>query len=73
MDAERLASLLDAVARGDVTPAEAGEFISHLPVQVRPIEFVLVGAFAIFVCLMATIWPAVHASRLRPAEAFREG
>ncbi|MGZ4126700.1 MAG: nickel pincer cofactor biosynthesis protein LarB [Actinomycetota bacterium] len=32
MDAERLASLLDAVARGDVTPAEAGELISHLPV-----------------------------------------
>ena len=48
-------------------------FISHLPVQVRPIEFVLVGVFAIFVCLVATIWPAVHASRLRPAEAFREG
>ncbi len=47
-------------------------FISHLPVQVRPIEFVLVGVFAILVCLTATIWPAVHASRLRPAEAFRE-
>lgn len=47
-------------------------FISHLPVQVRPIEFVLVGIFAILVCLAATIWPAVHASRLRPAEAFRE-
>jgi lipoprotein-releasing system permease protein len=48
-------------------------FISHLPVQVRPIEFIMVGVFAIFVCLMATIWPAIHASRLRPAEAFREG
>jgi lipoprotein-releasing system permease protein len=47
-------------------------FISHLPVQVRPIEFVLVGVFAILVCLVATVWPAVHASRLRPAEAFRE-
>src|SRR5437868_14385483 len=33
MDAERLASLLDAVARCAVTPAEAGEFISHLPVS----------------------------------------
>ena len=33
MDAERLASLLDAVARGDVTPAEAGEYISRLPVS----------------------------------------
>jgi lipoprotein-releasing system permease protein len=48
-------------------------FISHLPVQVRPIEFILVGVFAICVCLVATIWPAIHASRLRPAEAFREG
>jgi len=28
--------------------------------------------FAILVCLVATVWPALHASRLRPAEAFRE-
>jgi lipoprotein-releasing system permease protein len=47
-------------------------FISHLPVQVRPLQFVSVGIFAIFVCLAATIWPALYASRLRPAEAFRE-
>ena len=33
MDAERLAALLDAVARGDVTPTEAGEYISRLPVS----------------------------------------
>jgi lipoprotein-releasing system permease protein len=47
-------------------------FISRLPVQVRPIEFLLVGVFAILVCLFATVWPALHASRLRPAEAFRD-
>ncbi|HEY4104869.1 MAG TPA: ABC transporter permease [Polyangiaceae bacterium] len=47
-------------------------FISHLPVQVRPIEFLMVGVFAILVCLAATVWPALHAARLRPAEAFRE-
>ena len=47
-------------------------FISRLPVQVRPLDFVLVGVFAILVCLIATVWPAFHASRLRPAEAFRE-
>jgi lipoprotein-releasing system permease protein len=47
-------------------------FISHLPVQVRPVEFVLVGVFAIIVCLLATVWPALHAARLRPAEAFRD-
>lgn len=47
-------------------------FISHLPVEVRPIEFALVGAFAVVTCLVATVWPALHAARLRPAEAFRE-
>jgi lipoprotein-releasing system permease protein len=47
-------------------------FISRLPVQVRPVEFVMVGAFAILVCLLATVWPALHASRLRPADAFRD-
>jgi lipoprotein-releasing system permease protein len=47
-------------------------FISRLPVQVRPVEFVMVGVFAVLVCLLATLWPALHASKLRPAEAFRE-
>jgi lipoprotein-releasing system permease protein len=47
-------------------------FISHLPVQVRSGEFLMVGLFAILVCLAATVWPALHAARLRPAEAFRE-
>ena len=47
-------------------------FISRLPVQVRPIEFVLVGVFEILVCLVATVWPALYAAHLRPAEAFRE-
>jgi lipoprotein-releasing system permease protein len=47
-------------------------FIDHLPVQMRPAEFLLTGIFAILACLFATVWPALHASRLRPAEAFRE-
>lgn len=47
-------------------------FISKLPVQVRLSEFALTGAFAILVCVSATIWPALYAARLRPAEAFRE-
>jgi lipoprotein-releasing system permease protein len=47
-------------------------FISKLPVQVRPVEFALTGVFAIVVCLVATLWPAMYAAKLRPAEAFRE-
>jgi lipoprotein-releasing system permease protein len=47
-------------------------FIDHLPVQMRVSEFLLTGIFAILACLSATLWPALHASHLRPAEAFRE-
>jgi lipoprotein-releasing system permease protein len=46
-------------------------FIDRLPVLLRPQEFVLTGAFAIVACLLATVWPALYASRLRPADAFR--
>lgn len=47
-------------------------FISKLPVVIRPENFALTGVFAVLVCLMACVWPALHAARLRPAEAFRE-
>jgi len=47
-------------------------FISRLPVQVRPMEFAFVGGFSLVICLVATVWPALYAARLRPAEAFRE-
>jgi lipoprotein-releasing system permease protein len=47
-------------------------FISKLPVQMRPDNFLFTGLFAILVCLIATVWPAQHAARLRPADAFRE-
>jgi lipoprotein-releasing system permease protein len=46
-------------------------FISRLPVRMQPTEFAMVGAFALVVCLIATVWPARYASKLRPAEAFR--
>jgi lipoprotein-releasing system permease protein len=46
-------------------------FIDRLPVLLRPREFVLTGSFALVSCLLATIWPALHAARLRPADAFR--
>ena len=47
-------------------------FISRLPVQVRPQEFLLTGLIAILICLVATIVPSLYAARLRPAEGFRE-
>jgi hypothetical protein len=47
-------------------------FISRLPVQLHLSEFVFTGCFAVAACLLATVWPALHAAHLRPAEAFRE-
>ncbi|HEX3594190.1 MAG TPA: FtsX-like permease family protein, partial [Polyangiaceae bacterium] len=47
-------------------------FISRLPVSMHASEFALTGVFAVVLCLVATVWPAMYASRLRPAEAFRE-
>ena len=46
-------------------------FISRLPVRIQADEFLLVGGFALVVCMIATSWPALYAARLRPAEAFR--
>jgi lipoprotein-releasing system permease protein len=47
-------------------------FISRLPVEVDPEQFLMVGIFAVVVCLVACVWPAFYAARLRPAEGFRE-
>lgn len=47
-------------------------FISKLPVILRPWDFFWTGLFAVLVCLAACVWPAMHAARMRPAEAFRE-
>ena len=47
-------------------------FISSLPVEVRPKEFLITGVIAIVICLAATIIPSLYAARLRPADGFRE-
>lgn len=46
-------------------------FISRLPVEIRPQEFLLTGGIAILICLAATIIPARHAASIRPAEGLR--
>ena len=46
-------------------------FISHLPVLIRPNEFLVTGAISIFICSVATIVPALYASRIRPADGLR--
>jgi lipoprotein-releasing system permease protein len=46
-------------------------FISRLPVNVRPTEFLITGAVAVAICLVATLFPALYASKLRPSDGLR--
>ena len=46
-------------------------FISRLPVSMRPVEFLLPAVVAIGICLVATIFPAMYAAQLRPADGLR--
>jgi lipoprotein-releasing system permease protein len=46
-------------------------FISRLPVSMRPIEFIVPAIVALGICLVATIFPAIYAAQLRPADGLR--
>jgi lipoprotein-releasing system permease protein len=46
-------------------------FISTLPVNLRWQEFAITGVFSILTCLVATIFPALYAAGLRPADGLR--
>jgi len=46
-------------------------YIDRLPVHVDGVEFALVGVASVLVCVLATVFPAVAASRLHPVEELR--
>ena len=46
-------------------------YIDKLPVHIDPAEFVWTGIACVVVCLLATIYPAILGSRLRPVDALR--
>jgi lipoprotein-releasing system permease protein len=46
-------------------------YIDRLPVHTDPAEFALVGVAAVAICTLATIFPAIVASRTSPLEALR--
>jgi lipoprotein-releasing system permease protein len=51
--------------------AEEVYFISDLPTQVRYSEIAQIGLLAICLAVLATLYPAINASRQPPAEALR--
>jgi len=46
-------------------------YIDHLPVQMQPFDVVLIVALGLLVATLATVYPAIQASRLFPIEAIR--
>jgi len=47
-------------------------FMDALPVLMLPKYFIITGAAALFLCLTATLYPALKASKLMPAVALRD-
>jgi lipoprotein-releasing system permease protein len=48
-------------------------YITALPVDLKISDVVMVAAAALFICFLATLYPARQASRLDPVEAIRYG
>jgi lipoprotein-releasing system permease protein len=46
-------------------------YVNRLPVEVNPADYVLVALSAILITILATVYPAVAASRLRPVDGIR--
>ena len=46
-------------------------FIDHLPVQMQLLDIVLIVVLGVIVATVATLHPAIQASRLYPIEAIR--
>ena len=45
--------------------------INFVPVHMVPLDLVIVGTSALLMCILATIYPAISASRIQPASALK--
>jgi lipoprotein-releasing system permease protein len=47
--------------------------ISYVPFTLLPFDLAIVVVMAVFICFLATIYPSLQASKLKPVEALRYG
>lgn len=47
-------------------------FISSLPIDIRPLDFLIVGAATVLLCFLATLYPARRAARLSVVSVLRQ-
>ena len=45
--------------------------LDHLPIIITVSDVLIIGAAAMILCFLSTLYPARQASRLKPAEALR--
>ena len=48
-------------------------YIASLPVEVSPIEVAVVGVAAFAICLLATVYPSLEASAMKPVDGLHHG
>lgn len=48
-------------------------YFSTLPVQLEPLDLFIIGTVTMVICLLATLYPAIYASRMNPVEGIRYG
>lgn len=48
-------------------------YISTLPVRLEAVDVLMIASAAIVICFLATLYPAIQASKLNPIEAIRYG
>ncbi|TNF29276.1 MAG: ABC transporter permease [Deltaproteobacteria bacterium] len=59
------------IAQGIPLPREF--YITELPVKLDAFELVIIGLAALGICLLATLYPSLQASRLKPSDGLRHG
>ncbi|PIE66073.1 MAG: hypothetical protein CSA24_00980 [Deltaproteobacteria bacterium] len=59
------------VAQGLTVPSQF--YIAELPVKLDAFEVVIIGLAALGMCLFATLYPSIQASRLKPSDGLRHG
>ncbi|MGD8922089.1 MAG: ABC transporter permease [Candidatus Zixiibacteriota bacterium] len=47
-------------------------FVSYIPIDIHPLDFVLAGAITIVVCFLAALYPALQAARASVIDVLRE-
>ncbi len=48
-------------------------YINKLPVQLEALDVFMIASAAMVICFLATLYPAIKASKLNPVEALRYG